>query len=116
MSMPNIPDINPDIKLARTDVINLLLASIGLEEISLSHILNAEAEKIKSAVDDCCCVHDLLALNESVESMVRTIVQKEMVLLFKLESVLKIPEHPIHPPCGCDCDGGGGGKCRCHGS
>jgi hypothetical protein len=47
MSMPNIPDITPDIDLKREDVINLLLTSIALEEIGISHILNAEGEKLQ---------------------------------------------------------------------
>ncbi|UTW69086.1 hypothetical protein KHA80_18360 [Anaerobacillus sp. HL2] len=47
MSLPNIPNIKPDIDLDRDDVINLLIASIALEEIGLSHILNAEGEKLQ---------------------------------------------------------------------
>ena len=47
MSMPQIPDINPSIHLKREDVVTLLLASVALEEMSLSHILNAEGEKLR---------------------------------------------------------------------
>ncbi|MGR6008320.1 hypothetical protein ACT7CZ_05390 [Bacillus cereus] len=47
MSLPNIPDIEPHITLTREEVINLLLSSIAMEEIGLSHLINAEAEKIK---------------------------------------------------------------------
>ncbi|WP_342580438.1 hypothetical protein [Ureibacillus sp. FSL W7-1570] len=50
MSMPNIPDISPKISIDREDVINLLLASIALEEIGLAHIINAEGEKIQFAI------------------------------------------------------------------
>lgn len=46
MSLPNIPDIAPEISLNRCESINLLLSSIALEEIGLSHIINAEGEKI----------------------------------------------------------------------
>lgn len=47
MSLPNIPNITPKISLERCDTINLLLSSIALEEIGLSHILNAEGEKLQ---------------------------------------------------------------------
>lgn len=47
MSLPNIPDIDPLISLNRCDAINLLLSSIAMEEIGLSHILNAEGEKLQ---------------------------------------------------------------------
>ena len=50
MSQANIPNITPTITINRDDVINLLLASIALEELGLAHIINAEAEKIQYAI------------------------------------------------------------------
>lgn len=98
MSMPNVPNITPNIDLKREDVINLLLASIALEEIGLSHLLNAEGEKLQKAIELATCFEDLLNANKSVEKMLRTIIKKEMLLQFKLEDVLEIPEHEHHPP------------------
>ena len=46
MSYPNLPNITPTITIKREDVINLLLASIAMEELSLAHIINSEGEKI----------------------------------------------------------------------
>lgn len=91
MSMPNIPDIKPDIRLKRYDVINLLLASIALEEIGLAHLINAEGEKLQKAIEHAKCMNDLLETNKSVEKMLKTIIKKEMLLQFKLEEVLEIP-------------------------
>lgn len=45
MSQPNLPNITPNITLSRSSVINLLLASIAMEELGLAHIINAEGEK-----------------------------------------------------------------------
>ena len=47
MSLPNIPNITPDITLSRCETLNLLLSSVAMEEIGLSHILQAEAERIQ---------------------------------------------------------------------
>lgn len=48
MSQANIPNITPTITITTIDAVNLLLASIALEEIGLAHIINAEAEKFNT--------------------------------------------------------------------
>ncbi len=45
MSFPNIPNISPTIAITREDAINLLLTSIAMEELGLSHIFDAEGGK-----------------------------------------------------------------------
>jgi hypothetical protein len=50
LSFPGIPNVTPSITLTKDDAFNLLLASITFEELGLSHILNAEGEKIQYAV------------------------------------------------------------------
>lgn len=91
MSMPNIPNITPKINLKRGKVINLLLASIALEEISLSHIMNAEGEKIQKILKrDDTSLGDILKINNSVERMLRNVIKKQMLLQFKLEDVIKL--------------------------
>lgn len=96
--MPNIPDISPEIKLKREDVINLLLASIALEELGLAHLINAEGEKLQKGIEHAKCLEDVLEINRSVERMLKTIIKKEMILQFKLEEVLEIPDHHHSPP------------------
>jgi len=100
MSMPNIPNITPNIDLEREDVTNLLLASIGLEEIGLAHIINAEAEKIQLVVKSNAKLHDLLKIDHSVERMLRDVIKKEMLLQFKLEDVI---DYLVEDHCKC-CD------------
>lgn len=91
MSLPNVPDITPRITLKREEVIHLLLTSIAMEEISLSHIMNAEGEKIQRLLErDHVCLEDMLRLNKSVERMLRSIISKQILLQFKFDNILEL--------------------------
>ncbi|WP_199228159.1 hypothetical protein [Salipaludibacillus keqinensis] len=124
MSMPIVPKQphRPDLDKVIID----LLESIALEEVALSHLLNAEAEKIQSFL---CKFHEdhkadyvkLISFNNSVNSTLSSIVMKEFLLLRKLETTLQITDEkvckkkdhkdkphrkkcpPLCPP-GCKCD------------
>ncbi|HEY9063004.1 MAG TPA: hypothetical protein VIO64_21295 [Pseudobacteroides sp.] len=94
MSLPNIPNISPEIDLKTKDVINLLLASIALEEIGLSHVINAEAEKIQFVLGltgaNKPTIEQLEAINESVKSVLDSVVDTQELLQAKLENILGI--------------------------
>ena len=93
MSMPNIPNITPVISLKHCETIDLLLSSIALEEIGLSHILNAEGEKLQAFLKNPHhCLNDYLKMNDSVNKTLRTIVKSQMLLQFKLEDVAALDE------------------------
>jgi len=98
MSFPTIPEISPTISLDRTQVINLLLASVALEELSLAHIINAEAEKLQAVLGTlpglaitATTISGLLSVNREVRRTLQTVLKKEMLLEFKLEDILDIP-------------------------
>ena len=73
MSMPNLPDVQID----REGGINAILAAIGMEELSLAHLLNAEGEKIQMALgtlregDEPFAAEEIYRVNESARRMVR---------------------------------------------
>lgn len=101
MSMPEIPDMKPKIEICREDVINLLLASVAMEELGLAHIINAEGEKIQCITEDCDedkdgkdgkhnKLEDLLEINKSVQITLRDVIKKEMLLEFKFENILDL--------------------------
>lgn len=99
MSLPNIPNITPDISLSRCKTIDLLLASIALEEIGLSHILNAEGEKLQAFLETGPdSLDDFLLINESINKTLRTVVKSQMLLNMKLDEVSSLDED------GCKCE------------
>lgn len=99
MSLPNIPDITPKIELEREEAITMLLASIALEEMGLAHILHAEGEKVQYLLKaEDVCASDLLAINESVEQVIKSITRLQIILQDKLETVARLIPNE-HEPC-----------------
>lgn len=100
MSFPNIPNITPLISVSTGQTVPLLLSSIALEELSLAHIMNAEAEKLQFVLGTLptgttltpavASVADLLAVDSSVRRTLRDVIKKEMLLEFKFENVLDL--------------------------
>jgi hypothetical protein len=104
MSFPTIPNITPSINLNRTEVINLLLASVAFEELGLAHIINAEGEKIQAALGTlpglsirATTISDLLSVNREVRRTLQTALKSQMLLQFKLEDIMDIPPLPVTP-------------------
>ncbi|TVX94088.1 collagen-like triple helix repeat-containing protein [Paenibacillus agilis] len=107
MSQSNIPNITPIISVTRDDAITLLLSSIALEELGLSHILNAEGEKLQYVLGTLpgvtsppATISDVLTMNESVRNTIRELTKKEYLLDSKLNSILNTPISigPTGPP------------------
>ncbi|WP_213403932.1 hypothetical protein [Bacillus velezensis] len=107
MSLPNIPNITPDITLSRCETLNLLLSSVAMEEIGLSHILQAEAERIQmflSASGDPS-LGELSSINRSTERLLRTVMKSQLLLQTKLEDIIYLqdaeacidPDDPSNP-------------------
>lgn len=112
--MPNIPDITPEIDLDLDKVVNMLISSIALEEIGLSHIINAEAEKIQYVLGTLDTKHnlcstssltakELLMVNKSVDKTLRGVLKNQMLLQMKLEDAIelldRIPRTTEHENC-----------------
>lgn len=104
MSLPHIPDIDPRISLNRCDAINLLLSSIAMEEIGLSHILNAEGEKLQRFLrQKSIHTNDLLEMNDSVQKSLQTIVKSQLLLVMKLEDVMELAQQSTCKRTECVC-------------
>lgn len=97
MSMPNIPNLNPNIEIDRNDAVNIILSSIGMEELSLSHLLNAEAEKIQFALGtletaqgQAASFEQILETNRQAGKMVRDVIKNQMLLAMKMEDTVDL--------------------------
>ena len=99
MSMPSFPPNGAD--LTREEALTMIIASIAMEELALSHIINAEGEKLQyilgtlPGTKPCACPQDVLAVNKSVASLLDVVAQNQMLLKNKLEKVLEA----CPPPC-----------------
>lgn len=82
-SCDNCDDNNND-----DECICSVIESIAMIETSLSHILNAEGEKLQKAVQISNNICDLLEINKNVTDTIREITELEFVLNRKLETVL----------------------------
>ena len=81
MSMPQIiPGTG-----TRCQAITDIIASIALEQTALSHILNAEGEKLQRVIAKSINVEELLCVNKSVNRMVDSITKLEFTLQSKLQ-------------------------------
>ena len=101
MSMPNIPDITPTIELTREDALNIILSSIGMEELSLAHIVNAEAEKIQFALGTLdvpgatpATLEEIMAVNTSAKKMLRDVIKNQMLIGMKMEDTVELALTP----------------------
>ena len=98
MSMPTFPQNDPP--LSREGSLNEIIASIAAEELSLSHILNAEGEKLQyvlgtlPGLDEAASLDEVLQINQSVKDTLSGIMEQQMMLSAKLSAALKSPTIP----------------------
>ncbi|MFB5269066.1 hypothetical protein ACE41H_20080 [Paenibacillus enshidis] len=96
LSQANIPNITPTITVTREDAITLLIVSIAMEELGLSHILNAEGEKLQYVLGTLSgtipppnvTLDVLLAINDSIRKTIKETTKKDWILSNKLQKAL----------------------------
>lgn len=103
MSLPKIPDMNPAVTVHREDAITMILMSIGMEEIGLSHVINAEGEKIQYMLGTLVdgdgnaipapagvTADKVLEVNKSVNGTLKNVLRNQLLLQLKLEDVMEL--------------------------
>lgn len=96
MSQPSFPQ-NPGI--TRDDAVNQIISSIAMEELGLSHILNAEGEKLQfvlgtlpGVTGPTATIEDVLSTNTSVRNMLESASYNQLFLKAKLQQALSSSE------------------------
>jgi predicted ATPase len=93
MSQPSIPNITPIISVTKKETISLLLSSIAMSELAISHLINAEAEKMQSFVHHAnhnCKIRtkDYLKFNSAVSKLVEDINMEQWLALNKMDRII----------------------------
>ena len=96
MSLPEFPKDPSD--MTREDAINQILSSIAMEELGLSHVINAEGEKLQYILGTLpgvsgpnATIDDVLKANESVQKLLETASQSQLFLKDKMNKALSAP-------------------------
>lgn len=82
-----------------------LIESVALVEAALSHILNAEGEKIQKALEKTDDIEKLLCVNREVNKTIVNATHLEHVLYAKLNTLTELGDFcgprgkPVKPPC-----------------
>jgi hypothetical protein len=92
--MPQFP--HPDTVMSCEKAISAILTSIAMEETALSHIINAEGEKIQYVLQhikkhETCCnaVENVLKVNESVASLLEQVADIQLILKSKMRLAVR---------------------------
>lgn len=105
MSMPKFPTDTSH--LTKENVLNQILSSIAMEELGLSHILNAEGEKMQYILGTLegvsppatpPTIDQVLQANDSIQKTLDTIMTQQMFLRAKMADAIKAyPPDPTSP-------------------
>ncbi|MCK9536558.1 MAG: hypothetical protein M0R05_03030 [Bacilli bacterium] len=108
MGMPNLPsDISTTIKIDHKGLVKLLLMSIALEELSLSHILNAQGDMMQKYLKSLRCYPciqyiDIIKYNRTVAETLRVLLEKEKTLREKMIRIIEYDQDSQPSPyCNC---------------
>lgn len=96
MSMPSFPPNGAD--MTREEALTMIIACIAMEELALSHILNAGGENLRFILGTIpgTSSQDMLAIHKSITALVEAVTQNQILLKKKLDQVLEFC--PLPPP------------------
>lgn len=99
MSMPNIPNMNPQINISTEEALNMLIASVAMEDMGVSNIINVQAEKMQYILETLkeekretsgFVLKDINDANKSLDKTLRNIISNQILLQFKLQDILEM--------------------------
>lgn len=96
MSLPSFPSITPP--MSREDALNQLISSIAYEELGMSHILNAEGEKLQYILGTIpgltggpATFDQVLDANTSISDLLNSSMELTFLLKNKLDLAMNAP-------------------------
>lgn len=107
MGMPQIPENSN--RPSTEEMIIDLLESVALDHMALSHILNAEGERLQEMLNKYACDEinycELASSCQCTNNLMNNMIMKEWLLLNRLRSILEIKNNlqPCPPPCPPPC-------------
>jgi len=83
--MPEFPSLD---RMDYEQSLNAIITSIAMEEAALSHILNAEGEKLQYVISRCAGTQEIIKVNDSVTALIEVVNDLQLTLKSKLRLVL----------------------------
>jgi len=91
----SIPEFSTNTSISREDAVNQIIASIAMEELSLSQIINAEGEKLQyvlgtlsGSTDSSATIEEVLEINKSISDVLQSALETQTVLSDQLRDTL----------------------------
>lgn len=102
MGMPQIPEGTN--RPTFDETIIDLLESIALDHMSLSHIMNAEGEKLQELINKYACEEigygQLECSCKNTNRLINDIIMKEWLLLNRMNTIIELNQKLRPPDCG----------------
>ena len=97
MSMPSFPKNGAD--MTREEALTMIIACIAMEELALSHILNAGGEHLQFVLGALpgMSSQDVLAVHKSIAALVESVTHNQLLLKNKLDHILEFVPRPSEP-------------------
>ena len=85
--------------MTREEALTMIIACIAMEELALSHILNAGGEHLQFILGTLpgTSSQDVLAAHKSITALIEAVTHNQMLLKNKLDHVLEFVPHPPEP-------------------
>lgn len=93
MSLPDSPETKPGQSITKRESLALLLTSVAMNEISLSHIISAEADAIQAFIKsrpEELSYMSVIRINNTASRLLEEVSNGQWLSLSKLDRILRL--------------------------
>lgn len=93
MSLPDSPETKPGQSITKRESLALLLTSVAMNEISLSHIISAEADAIQAFIKsrpEELSYMSVIRINNTTSRLLEEVSNGQWLSLSKLDRILRL--------------------------